>query len=109
MTKLESIEKCLRSFFSDISATDDLVVLDYVFTGEMIPRLRRVRASTVGRSGRWNPGRGALILVEFAPASRSRQQCTRETFELVCARSAFYNLFTPQSSIAQVVDPVSDQ
>ena len=43
MTKLESLKKCLQSFFWNISATDALLVLDYVFTGEMIPRLRRVR------------------------------------------------------------------
>ena len=41
--KMESIKKCVRSFFWNISATDSLLVLDYVFTGEMIPRLRRVR------------------------------------------------------------------
>ena len=43
MSKLGSLKKCVQSFCWNISATDALLVLDYVFTGEMIPRLRRVR------------------------------------------------------------------
>ena len=44
MTRLDSLKACLRVFYN-VSAKDQLLVMDYVFTGETIPLLRRVGAS----------------------------------------------------------------
>lgn len=44
MMKLESLKACL-GIFCDVSAAEQLLVLEYVFTGKTIPWLRRVRAS----------------------------------------------------------------